>query len=252
MTNNTLKFYFLFNISIIYIFYVSINIKKYRKRIDCGNIAHGCGIIDSTKYTNSLEAFYNSYSKGFRKIEIDLSVTRDNHIFGSHDLDLFKEITNYKFNDIINYTYITKSKILEKYHIICDFEIFDLLNKFEDVIIVTDKITNYILLKHYSKYVDRLYVEVPTYFHYFKSKQHGMTNILLSIKTNKDLIGVLKFLSKGNTLFGIVIGSKLFYSNKTQLKKIFNLNTNIYVTGIKDKLSMKLAFCKYVSGFYID
>lgn len=94
-------------------------------------------------------------------------------------MDLFKEITNYKFSDIINYTYITKSKILEKYHIICDFEIFDLLNKFEDVIIVTDNIANYMLLKQYSKYVDRLYVEVPTYFHCFKSKQQGISNILL-------------------------------------------------------------------------
>lgn len=34
--------------------------------------------------------------------------------------------------------------------------IFNLLDKYKDVIIVTDKIKNYKLLKYYSKYIDRL------------------------------------------------------------------------------------------------
>lgn len=240
----------LFIFIILYTLYILYNYNN--NIIKCGNISHGCGLLDSTKYTNSLEAFHNSYSKGFRKIEIDLSVTKDNHIVGAHDWTLFKKMTYYRSDEEINYSYIVKAKILNKYHTIYDYMIYNLLNKYKDVIIVTDKITNYKLLKYYCKKLDRLYVEVPSFDNYYLARKLGFTNLILSIKTINDLKRLFSFLSKGNKLFAIIIGRNLFYSCKSKLLLLFNRNINIYVWNINNITDIKSSYCIYVSGFYID
>lgn len=130
--------------------------------------------------------------------------------------------------------------------------IFNLLDKYKDVIIVTDKIKNYKLLKYYSKYIDRLYVEVPNYQHLYMSKRLGFNNVMLSITTIYDLERLFNFLSQGNMLFGIVIGPNIFYSCKSKLYLLFKRNINIYVWNVNNNSDIKLAYCKYVSGFYID
>lgn len=220
-----------------------------RTTIFCGNIAHGCGIINSHIYTNSLEAFYNSYKIGYRKIEIDLLTTIDNHVVAAHDWNLFKYYTNFKRGDILNYNYILKSKILNQYHIIYDNMIDKLLHKFKDVIIVTDKIVNYKLLKYYIKKTKRIFVEVSSFKNYNLSKINGFTNILLNIKTKAELEAII---INRYSLFGIVIGSNLFYLCKKGLIKLFNRNIQIYVTDIHNTTDVKLAYCNYVSGFYLD
>lgn len=48
-------------------------------------VAHALGAIDGVAYTNSLEAFAASYSKGFRVFEVDLARTRDGSIVAMHD-----------------------------------------------------------------------------------------------------------------------------------------------------------------------
>lgn len=69
---STFPIVILFRLIVLYIYLLKSN-----KEL-CGNIAHACELINSTKYTNSIEAFYNSYRKAYRKIEIDMLVTKDN------------------------------------------------------------------------------------------------------------------------------------------------------------------------------
>lgn len=239
-------FILLFILIVLYIYLL-----KNSKEL-CGNIAHACGLINSTKYTNSIEAFYNSYRKGYRKIEIDMLVTKDNHIVGAHDWDLFKILTNYKKNENLNYSYLVKAKILNKYNIIYDYIIYNLLKRFTDVIIVTDKIANYKLLKLFSKYTNRLYVFVESFQQYNLSKKYGFRKVLLNINTIYSLQNVFSFLSTGNSLFGITIGANLLHSCKSQLIKLFKMNIHIYVSDDYNITERKLAYCNYVSGFYID
>jgi len=47
-------------------------------------IAHAMGSIYGLKYTNSLEAFKKSYMLGFRKFEVDVTLTSDNKVVCFH------------------------------------------------------------------------------------------------------------------------------------------------------------------------
>lgn len=79
-------------LTILFLYYYINNILNYGNE-SCKNIAHGCGTIDCIKYSNSIEAFNNSYKKGFRLFEIDLLITYDGHIVGAHDWNMFKKYT---------------------------------------------------------------------------------------------------------------------------------------------------------------
>lgn len=72
----------------------------------------------NSPYTNTLEAFYSSYSKGYRNIEIDILETKDGHIVGAHDWKTFRKFTNYHFKEDINITFTKNARILSKYHVI--------------------------------------------------------------------------------------------------------------------------------------
>ena len=50
-------------------------------------VAHAGGEIRKFRYTNSLEALDNSYSKGFRVFELDLELTNDDAVVLLHDWD---------------------------------------------------------------------------------------------------------------------------------------------------------------------
>lgn len=55
------------------------------KRSKMGLVAHAFGTIDGVTYTNSIEAFKESYEKGFRYFEVDLVLLNDGNILTAHD-----------------------------------------------------------------------------------------------------------------------------------------------------------------------
>lgn len=131
-------------------------------------IAHaGGGYVNGRKqmYTNSKEAFYESYENGFRYIETDIVVTSDGNIVAYHDenLDYGHELITYDqfvehsrslgftpmdIYDIINYMYVNqdanvildiKSRTVEQYEQIlqgiidavnCNSNAYDILQRF--------------------------------------------------------------------------------------------------------------------------
>lgn len=240
--------YIIFIINLFFIFYIY----KYYFNIKCRNISHACGIFQSIKYTNSLQAFYNSYSKGYRYIEIDLLETYDKHIVGAHDWSTFKFLTNYKSNEVLNITYLHNAKIMYKYDLIYDNMIYRLLKYYSDVYIFTDKITNYNLLKINSIKINRLCVEVFTYKQYYDAKSYGFGCVMLNIRSKNDLETLLKTLSKNKTINAITIKPIIFYTYKKILLYLFKQNIKIYSYEVYNLSDIKSAFCKYVTGFYLD
>lgn len=237
----------------IILFFFFILLLPYNGRVNkgkCRNIAHACGLIDSIKYTNTLEGFFLSYTNGYRNIEIDILETRDKHIVGGHDWNRFKTLTKYSDKGDINYTFIKRAKILNKYHIIYDYMIYNLLEKYKDVNIFIDKITNYELLKKYSKITDRIYVEVFSYSQYNLSQKIGFKNIMLNIRSGNDINNILN--NKYNYISAITIGPHIFYSYKIQLQKIYERNVKIYAFLIHNATHISEALCRYITGFYID
>lgn len=235
---------------LITLFIFIIFYDKNKHKINCSNISHACGLLNYTKYTNALEGFYLSYYKGYRNIEIDILETKDQHIIGGRDWNTFKILTKYKSKDDVNYTFIKHAKILDKYHIIYDYMINNLLSKYKDVNIFIDKIANYKLLKKYISDIDRLYVEVFSYSQFNKSKSLGFKNVMLNIRKKTDLYNLLynNYLS----ITSITIGPDIFYSYKSQLQKLYNKDIKIYAFLIYNITDIKNALCKYITGFYID
>ena len=55
-----------------------------RRPIRAPMIAHALGAVGGQVYTNSREAFAESYAKGFRWFEVDLMFTRDSQVVAAH------------------------------------------------------------------------------------------------------------------------------------------------------------------------
>lgn len=57
-------------------------------------IAHAGGPISKNIYTNSKESVLNLLKNGFKYIELDLLITKDNHIIAAHDWSFINENQN--------------------------------------------------------------------------------------------------------------------------------------------------------------
>ncbi len=58
---------------------------KPTSKIDISNVAHAGGGYENRRYTNSIEAMNESFTKGFQLIELDFSWTSDGHLVCLHD-----------------------------------------------------------------------------------------------------------------------------------------------------------------------
>lgn len=93
-------------------------------------IAHAMGVLGEQDYTNSLEAFHESYEKGYRVFEIDFDLTEKEHaLILSHGDKWAKDRENsyYSFfHRDVSYTPL-------------DFDmVLDLMMEYPDIYIVTD------------------------------------------------------------------------------------------------------------------
>jgi glycerophosphoryl diester phosphodiesterase len=108
-------------------------------------ISHAMGEIEGHYYTNSLEAFQNSYySKGSRVFEVDLELTLEGILVARHDwrLTYAKQLLQTPQTPIENrpwtYDYFMKQSINKKYTPLDINGIIELLIIYPDISIVTD------------------------------------------------------------------------------------------------------------------
>lgn len=100
-------------------------------------IAHACGGIDETNYTNSKEAFENSYANGLRSIEVDFILTADDKLVCCHDWD--DELSD-EYGE--GYVYTEEEflalRLHGKYTPMSLEMLFELMQQYEDVWVITD------------------------------------------------------------------------------------------------------------------
>ncbi|OLS37827.1 hypothetical protein [Bacillus sp. MRMR6] len=108
-------------------------------------ISHAMGEIDGHYYTNSLEAFQNSYyNKGSRVFEVDFELTLDGILVARHDWRLIyaEQLMQTPETLIDNmpwtYDYFMKQSINQKYTPLDIDGIIELLINYPDIFIVTD------------------------------------------------------------------------------------------------------------------
>ncbi len=109
-------------------------------------VAHALGTIDGRTETNSMEALLESYERGFRVFEADLSLTSDNELVLRHDFD---DNSYYNFEQDKTYTpHLTKNEFLSNpingiYTPMTVEDIVKFLAKHKDTYLITDtKSTN--------------------------------------------------------------------------------------------------------------
>jgi glycerophosphoryl diester phosphodiesterase len=102
-------------------------------------IAHAMGTTkNSIKYTNSIEAFKESYEKGVRYFEVDLDLTKDGRIVAFHEenenaeLWLKKPLVECNYKEIKEFRYYNNVKILSIE------ELIKILEKHKDVFFIID------------------------------------------------------------------------------------------------------------------
>ncbi|MCM1089415.1 MAG: hypothetical protein NC092_14185 [Butyrivibrio sp.] len=100
-------------------------------------IAHAGGGIDGQEYTNSKEAFEQSYAKGMRSIELDFRLTSDEKLVCCHT---WKEqlCSDYEAGHIYSEEEFLNIHIYDRYTPMSLETVLELMKKYDDVWIVTD------------------------------------------------------------------------------------------------------------------
>ena len=176
-----------------------INSLKIQKNKNYSYIAHAGGGLGEKTYTNSKEALINSISLGYKLIELDLMVTADKYIFASHDLEIFNSICHTSILSIkdLYLKDIKKCKLKNNliFTILTEDEINQVFLENKELILITDKIRDYKLLKKKFNFENRIIVETFSVSDYLYAKLIGIKNPMYYFKgriINKFFISVFR------------------------------------------------------------
>jgi len=215
-------------------------------------IAHAGGGYKEKTYSNSKEALLNSIQSGYKLIELDLMVTADKYIFASHDLNFYNNICGTKILSIKDlYLKDIKSCNLKNnsiFSILTEVEINKIFLKNKELILITDKIRDYKLLKTKFKFKNRIIVETFSVSDYLYAKYIGIKNPMYYYngrKINKFFIEIFrpKIIS---TPINLVQDQNIF------LKKFFKKKNLILAYTSNDKNFNERYLNKSISAVYTD
>lgn len=102
-------------------------------------IAHAGGGLNRETYTNSLEAFNNSYQRGFDLFEVDFEWTSDNQLVCIHDWSYnFKRFTGAEKVEKMSFASFTAARTSAKFHIMSLSELAGWMAEHPRASLVTD------------------------------------------------------------------------------------------------------------------
>ena len=138
-------------------------------------IAHAGGMADSQIGTNSKEALDYSLSRNSKLIEFDFDFTSDHQLVCVHDWEKFYKMANIpKGNQKIPaLTEFKQTVLYGKYTTLTGEDINKMMQEHPEVTLVTDKVSDFPVLKEKLPYLDRMIVEVFSPVDYLKAKSIG-------------------------------------------------------------------------------
>jgi len=153
MRRNEKIIVFLMIISVIY-FAQYINVKEPVPWIEHKLIAHALGDIDNINYTNSFEALDESIKEGYKIVEADIILTKDNQLVLRHDWGVGSyQLFNQKYIDDGSGFYIPTLEefknmpILDQYTPMTFVDLLNYMKIHKDFYVVTD--TKYLTPEEY-------------------------------------------------------------------------------------------------------
>ncbi|EJB8415336.1 TPA: hypothetical protein RQJ47_001269 [Vibrio vulnificus] len=144
-------------------------------------------------YTNSVESVLDSINDGKKLIEIDLQVTKDNHIVALHSWSEFKSEVSY-LNINRKVLHDESPLTLSEFTALRDSldfkpmtlnEVYSIFKDDPSLILVIDKIKNLELLSEYISFKNRVVVEVFTTKEYDLAYSLGFHNVVMNIDVKK-------------------------------------------------------------------
>lgn len=214
-------------------------------------IAHAGGGINNKTYTNSIPAVENARKSGFKLIELDLLLTNDNYIVGSHDWKSFEALCGEFIKISSSYSYSDFEKCNENLDLklVDEFYIKNLIDKNkDDIIILTDQIQNFsILNRNFYGYHNNLIVEAHNIFNYIKAKIY-FPHVTLTFNDGRRYEYFVKYF---NVNF-IVIKSSLVKKYKKFLDELINKGNIVMVNTTNEKSFIEKNLDKYATIFFTD
>ena len=137
---------------------------------------------------------------GFKYIELDLLITKDNHIIAAHDWSFI--------NENQNNTPLTLNEVIEIYKnknitLLTGKDIYELMLKNDNWILITDKIRDFSLLEKEIPLKNRIIVEVFNRFDYAVCLWKGFTPAYSLPWDSKNLKDLNNFTAEWYTVSGI-------------------------------------------------
>lgn len=226
-------------------------------------IAHAAGGIKGKDYTNSEEAFRNSYNNGYKLIELDLSLTSDGELVARHGWDETygqefkpgsKALTYRKFIKLPYYLQYTPM----------DFErILALMKKHPEIYVLLDgKVSSHDDTKRLYKEIgeqikdvdpsvmDRLIPQMYYQKDLKTIKKYGFQDILYIVGREKWTTDAIMLFCKKHDIRAIGI-SKTRVTDEL-VSELFKQGIVTYIYTINDLDEMYSYFEIDVHGFYTD
>ena len=221
-------------------------------------IAHAGGAIYGHKYTNSLEALDETYSKGTRFIELDLDWTSDGEMVLIHDWEYMSILLFGKSGQLTLQEYSSKENLLGLTHLTF-FELIDWLEEHKDTIIITDiKTDNIKALKYiadeFPEYIQNFIPQVYNIEEYHKVVSLGYPYIMLTLYkvflTDKE---VLNFCKDNPEIYAIVMPEVRGYTKlPSKIKELSKDKIKVYVHTVNEVSEHKKLIKNGVFGIYTD
>ena len=168
-------------------------------------IAHGGG-VGEFHYTNCKEAVQDSLDKGFTFIELDLLETTDGHLVGAHS---WRELKALLGSEELSDAPMSRAEIealkphWRRTPLFAD-DICRILQGHPEMVLVTDKVQNFELLKQQIPFADRMIVEAFSTHNCLQAFRAGFTHVALTAYSAYDLQQAQKY-----NIPGVVLGAQL-------------------------------------------
>ena len=211
-------------------------------------IAHGGGAIDGFIYVNSIEGMELAYSNGYKMFEVDLLITSDGKLIGSHDWSDWRSQTKTNI-DHPDFNTVEKTLLYGKYHAITMNYLNSFFLKHRDAILVTDKITDYTLLMNSFLYPNRLIAEVFNEKDLKRAIDAGISYPILSFVHSYDEVMSVK--KKYDVKF-IALHSATIIPKKESISLLKDEGVCVYVYTSNEKTFLNEYIPSKIYGVYTD
>ncbi len=216
-------------------------------------VAHAGGWIDNRVYTNSREAVERSIKQGRKYVEIDIIETSDGHYVAAHDWKLVNKMLGKESSKPLSLNEFKNAKLYDKYTTMSVKDVAELMEKYPDWYLLTDKIRDIDYLKENLYYPDRIIVQTFGLLGYFKALKLGFKYPVLRLKGGRRGIKeIYKFFMDWGNIKGVILGEKSFNKNKDYIGKLHNNGVSVILYGnpsfkiVESATAIKELLYKYI------